>query len=133
MLESRQISVEIERPWQELYEAIWRPQDFLRWASGLRASGLYPVDADWWQTSGPTGPVRLRFSPHNDFGVMDHWVIPGDGPEVYVPMRIVANGDGAQVNFTLFRQPGMSEEAFRSDAEWVMRDLQVLKKLAESL
>lgn len=33
---------------------------------------------------------------------------------------------------TLFRQPGMSDEAFRNDAGWVERDLLTLKRLLET-
>ena len=47
-------------------------------------------------------------------------------------MRIVANGTGCEVTFTLFRQPGMSAEQFAADAEWVSRDLAALKALLEA-
>ena len=60
---------------------------------------------------------------------MDHYVDLGTGAEVYVPMRIVANGEGAEVLFTLFRQPDMSDDKFAADAEWVARDLIALKAL----
>jgi len=42
----------------------------------------------------------------------------GAGAEIYTPMRIVENGEGAEVLFTLFRQPGMSDEKFAADANW---------------
>ncbi len=44
-------------------------------------------------------------------------------------MRIVANEEGAEVLFTLFRQSGMSDDKFAADAEWVVRDLIALKSL----
>ncbi len=65
-------------------------------------------------------------SPHNPFGVMDHMVRLEIGDEVYVPLRVFANGDGAEVALTLFRQPGMSDEKFATDADWVRRDLAAL-------
>ena len=37
MLEARTVSVSIARPWEEVYEAAWRPEDFPKWASGLSA------------------------------------------------------------------------------------------------
>ena len=40
MHEARTVSVSIARPWEEVYEAIWRPEDFPKWASGLSASPL---------------------------------------------------------------------------------------------
>ena len=128
MLEARTICISIDRPWREVYEAIWRPEDFPKWASGLSTSSL-EKDGDDWKAEGPEGPVKIRFTTHNAFGVMDHYVDVGAGPEIYVPMRIVANDDGTEVLFTLLRQPGMSAAKFLEDAEWVARDLLALKAL----
>jgi hypothetical protein len=53
--------------------------------------------------------------------------------EIYVPLRVVANGDaGSEVLLTLFRRPGMSDEKFAADAEWVLSDLRKLKALLEA-
>jgi hypothetical protein len=60
---------------------------------------------------------------------MDHYVDVGIGPEIYIPLRIIPNGDGAEVLLTLFRQPGMSDAKFEGDAKWVERDLLSLKAL----
>lgn len=58
---------------------------------------------------------------------MDHWVELAD---VYVPLRVIANGEGAEMQLTLFRLPGMTSDKFEEDAEWVRRDLDALKSLA---
>jgi hypothetical protein len=131
MLESVTVSISLARPWRDVYESVWRPQDFPRWASGLSRSILKEDVAGWWKAEGAEGPVKIRFSEHNSFGVMDHVVDLGNGSQVYVPMRIVANGEDAEVLFTLFRQEAMSDEKFASDAVWVRRDLQALKSLIE--
>lgn len=49
---------------------------------------------------------------------------------VHVPLRVIQNGDGAEVMRTLFRQPGMDDERFAA-AKWINRDLKVLKALVE--
>jgi hypothetical protein len=130
MHEARTIGVSIRRPWRELYEAIWRPEFFLNWASGL-TSGPLERDGDRWKAEGPEGAVRIRFTDRNDFGIMDHYVETGDGQVVYVPMRILANAEGAEALLTLFRQPGMTDEKYEADAAWVERDLKSLKALVE--
>ncbi len=130
MRESRTLSIVIGRSWKDVYETIWRPESFPKWASGLSQSSLVKLD-DAWIAEGPTGPVRIRFTDHNPFGVMDHYVDTGNGPEVYVPLRVIANGDGAEILLTLFRQPGMSEPQFLADIDWVERDLVALKALLE--
>jgi hypothetical protein len=71
-----------------------------------------------WTAQGPEGPIQIRFTDRNEFGVMDHWVDLGGGRVVYVPLRIVANGSGAEVLLTLFRQPEMSDAKFAQDQDW---------------
>ena len=131
MLEVQTISVAVDRPWQPLYEMWWRPEAFVQWASGLSQSN-FRKSGECWKAEGPEGPIEIRFTAHNTFGVMDHWVDLGGGQEVYIPLRIIANGDGAEVQLTLFRQPGMSDEKFAEDQAWVKRDLLNLKHLSES-
>ena len=131
VLEARTMSVAIDRPWRDVYEMVWRPETFPRWASGLSQSSL-ERDGDGWRAEGPGGAVRIRFTDHNPFGVTDHFVDVGSGPEIYVPMRVVANGGGAEVALTLFRQPGMSDAKFLADIESVQRDLRALRALVEN-
>lgn len=124
------MSVSIACNWRDLYAQIWAPEFFPKWASGLARSRLRK-DGNGWLTDGPEGAIRVRFSPHNGYGVMDHWVELPNGSEVLIPLRVVANGVGAEVMLTLFRQPEMDDERFANDAEWVVRDLQKLKEIVE--
>jgi len=48
-----------------------------------------------------------------------------------MPMRVFPNGEGAEVLLTVFRQPGVTEEKFVDDTQWVRRDLEALKALLE--
>ena len=73
----------------------------------------------------------MRLSDRNSRGVLDHSVTLPGGACVYIPLRIVANGGGCELVLTLFRQPGMSDEKFAADAEWVKRDLNTAKQLLE--
>jgi hypothetical protein len=75
---------------------------------------------------------RVRFTAPNPYGVLDHHVITPAGAEIYTPLRVIANGAGSEIIFTLFRQPGMSDEKFAADADWVRRDLGMLKRLLEA-
>ncbi|MBH1998452.1 MAG: polyketide cyclase [Sphingomonadaceae bacterium] len=129
MLLSRTYSVSIGREWQALYEAIWRPEIFPLWASGLTESHLRQ-EGDHWLADGADGPVTIRFTPHNAYGVMDHVVDIGGGKEIHVPMRVIRNGEGAEVMLTLFRQPEMTDEIFAQDSKWITRDLRRLKEYA---
>ena len=89
------------------------------------------MDDDWIADS-LMGRVKVRFAPRNDLGVLDHDVVLPSGETVHNPMRVVANGEGSEVIFTLFRRPGVGQEEFAADARAVQRDLKALKKLLES-
>lgn len=129
MLQSKTVTISVERDWRELYEAFWRPEAFPLWAAGLSSSALVR-DGERWRSDGPQGPIRILFSAHNGFGVMDHWVDVGGGRSIYVPLRVVENGTGADVMLTLFRQPEMTDQQFRDDEALVRRDLSALRTLA---
>ncbi len=130
LLPARSFSVSIAHEWRSLYERIWQPAFFPRWAAGLSESQLRE-NGDHWLADGEDGAFVIRFTAHNAFGVMDHWVEPGDGTTIAVPLRVVQNGDGAEVILTLYRQPGMTEEHFAADVKLIMRDLRALKRLVE--
>jgi len=70
-------------------------------------------------------------SQPNDFGVLDHDVVLPTGAVVHNAMRVVANESGSTVIFTLLRLPGVSENKFAEDAQWVEKDLTTLKGLLE--
>jgi hypothetical protein len=130
MLEAETISVSINVNWRDLYDAFWRPENFPKWASGLSNSSL-EKDGENWKARGPEGPIRIKFTDHNEFGVMDHWVDLGSGRVIYVPLRVIENENGADLLLTLFRRPEMTDAKFAEDGEWVKRDLLALKALAE--
>lgn len=129
LFETRPITVSIARPAAEVYAFAHRPESFPKWAAGLGA-GLVR-DGEDWIAHGPEGDVRVRFSPENSYGVLDHWVTLPDGIQLSIPLRVVANGDGAEVTLTLFRAPGMDDATFVRDQDWVARDLAALKALLE--
>lgn len=130
LFEARPISVSIARPADQVYDFAQRPESFPKWAAGL--GGTLTRDGDRWIAHGPDGDVHVRFSPRNPHGVLDHWVTLPDGTEVSIPLRVVANGDGAEVTLILFRLPGMDDAQFERDQGMVAADLAKLKALLES-
>ena len=127
--ESRTVTVRIARPQPDVYDFTSAPENFPRWASGL-ARSLKKVEGEWIADTSE-GPVKVRFTERNDFGILDHHVAVRPGVDIYIPMRVIANGTGSEVSLTLFRLPDMTDEAFARDAEWGERDLRALKALLE--
>ena len=128
--QSLNLSVFINRDSEDVYDFVCVPENFPRWASGLGRS-LKKVHGEWVAET-PEGPVKIRFSERNELGVLDHWVSTKPGVQIYIPMRVIPNGRGSELIFTLFRLADMSDEQFAADTEWVMRDLNSLKNLLES-
>ena len=128
-VESRTITVRIDRPFDRVYGFLVDPANWNQWAFGL-GKNLRQSSSGWVADSGG-GTANVRFTPRNSFGVVDHTVTRPNGDRVYVPMRLIVNGGGCELLFTLFREPNMSDAQFASDANFVQRDLDGLKGLME--
>lgn len=129
-MKSETLNIYIDRSWQEVYEFVSDLMNFPKWAKTFCRS-VKKQDNTWYEIETPQGLVRFRITPRNEFGVVDHYLISPKGAEVYVPMRVVKNGTGCEMIFTLFQQPGMTDEQFASDRALVEKDLATLKKQME--
>ncbi|MEJ6848371.1 SRPBCC family protein [Sinorhizobium fredii] len=127
---ARIIHISIERDWRDVYAFMADHAMMPLWASGL-SSGL-TRDGDEWIAPGELGNASVRFAPDNALGVVDHLVTLEDGAKVHNALRVVPNGDGAEVMFTLLRQTSMSDAQFAADAAWVEKDLAALKTILEA-
>jgi hypothetical protein len=127
--EVRYLSVAIDLEPEAVYAFASNPENLLQWASGL-GQGVNRA-GEHWEVQTQEGTVGLRFTPHNQYGVLDHTVVLPDGTEVYVPMRVMPNGNGSEVMLGLFRQPGMEDAEFARDAGLMQNDLWALKALLE--
>lgn len=123
------ISVSINRPPNDVYAFVSNPENLPKWATGLGGS-IKNVHGEWIADA-PMGQVKVKFADENQFGIVDHEIVLESGIKVYNPMRVIANGEGSEVFFTLIRQPEMSDEKFAQDAKWVEKDLGILKGLLE--
>ena len=128
-IESRTLSVRIDQPFGRVYDFLVDPANWNKWAFGLgkslrRSGGGWIADSDG-------GTLKVLFTPRNQYGVLDHTVIRPAGAPIYVPMRLIANGSGCELLFTLFREPGISDERYNGDAKFVQSDLDRLKVLLE--
>ena len=128
--ESRHISTHIDRPAVVTYDYARNPANLPAWAAGLGAS-VELLDGQWVAES-PTGRVVVAFVPTNEFGVLDHRVTLPSGRTVDNPMRVVVDGVGCEVVFTVRRRRGLSDEEFDRDTDAVRNDLATLKRVLES-
>jgi hypothetical protein len=127
---SRHISERIARPSYEVYDYAADPDNLPQWAPGL-GSSVEKIDGQWFvQTS--EGRAGFAFVHRNEYGVLDHHVTLPSGEVVYIPLRVIADGSGSEVVFTLRRRPGMSDEDFKADADAMAADLSRLRQVLEA-
>jgi hypothetical protein len=128
---SRHVSVTVDSAPEAVYAVAADPARLSEWAAGLSSTPLHP-DGDSWFADAPFGRVRVRFTPANPYGVLDHVVTMPDGTEVLNPMRVLPFGaSGSEVVFTVRRRAGMTDEQFEGDAQAVATDLDTLRDLVE--
>jgi hypothetical protein len=111
----RHVSIAIDRSPADVYAFVVEPHNLPRWAAGLDR----------------LGDILLRFTDRNTLGVLDHVVTLPSGESALNPLRVLSNGDGSEVVFSLFRLPGLTAEAFEADVAAVARDLERLRSLLE--
>ncbi len=124
------IHISINRSAEDVYVYMADPMTWSLWAAGLSRSPLHR-EGEFWVAESPMGRVKIAFPPRNEFGVLDHDVTLPDGTVVTNPLRVQANGNGAEVIFTLYRREGVSDAELAEDAARVRADLQKLKEILE--
>ena len=105
------------------------PENLPAWAAGLSAGIRH--DGGRWFTDSPMGVVEVAFTGPVELGILDHDVTLPDGTVVSNPFRVVANDQGSEAVFTLFRRDGMSEADVESDVRLVRGDLDRLATLLD--
>jgi hypothetical protein len=129
--ESVHVSTSIERSADEVYAYVTDPTNLSDWAAGLARSPVHRVDGEWVADS-PLGRVTVVFVEPNDLGVADHDVTLPSGETVTNPVRVIANGDGCDVVFSVRRQPQMTAADFAADVDAVSRDLATLRSVLDA-
>lgn len=131
VMTARTLSISIDRSPRDVYAFARVPANLPRWASGLGGT-VSERDGAWVIQVPGAGEATIQFAPENPFGVLDHDVALASGAVTHIPMRVVPNGGGCEVLFTLFQRRGVNDRDFARDAAWVTRDLESLRDLLEA-
>ncbi len=130
MNQARTVSISIGVSPRKSYDFISDPKNLPRWSLFVRT---VKKAGKVWRVETQAGASQMRFVARNKFGVVDHWVRPSsDGPEIYVPLRVIPNQKGCEVLFTVFRLPSMDAAAYKKDIAMVQKDLAHLKSVLEA-
>ena len=128
-MKTQTLSVTIAAPPERVYAFASNPQNLPRWVPSFFES-VELVDGEWVAQS-PLGRVTVEFDHDNNLGVLDHTVTLPSGARLTNPMRVISNGDGSEILFTLIQHQDMSDQQFQEDAELVLSDLHTLQRLLE--
>jgi hypothetical protein len=128
---ARHISLSIDHPATQVYHFASNLENLPKWAAGLSQS-IRKAGEEWIADS-PMGVIKIKMAKANPFGILDHEVTLPSGAIIYNPMRVIANDEGSECVFTLYRRPGVSDEDFDRDAQAVETDLKQLKSILERL
>ena len=126
---SRTISVSIKRDPKVVYEFVLNLENFPRWARSTFQS-IKQLNGNWVAET-TQGSVTIDLTERNNFGILDHFVKLSSGAVIFVPMRVIKNGEGSEVIFTLFQTAYVPDDKFAEDAKSVKQDLNILKNLVE--
>jgi hypothetical protein len=130
LMKSKTLSVSIAASPSAVYEFASNPENMPKWARGFAKA--VTLAKDGWVVETAEGSVALRFVERNVLGVLDHIVTLPTGLKIRNPMRVMPNGNGSEVVFTLFQTENLSDKEFAADAELVKNDLRTLKQILES-
>jgi len=125
----KNISISINCSQEKVYEFASNPANFPDWLAFLKA--ISKKSDTIWSAETDLGNIEIEFVPKNEFGIIDHTVILPDGSKIKNVLRVIENGDGSEVVFTLFRLAEKTEKEFNDDANLVAEDLKTLKNILE--
>jgi hypothetical protein len=128
MYRTHTVSVGIAVTPAQVYAYAADPVNMPTWAPGF----VHAIErhGDIWIAQTSLGQAKFRFAALNEFGVLDHDVELASGT-FHNPMRVIPNGKGSEVLFTLTQLPGISDEQFKVDMDTVRADLNKLRTVLE--
>lgn len=129
-MKSRTVSTYIAVPSVVVYDFASNPANLPVWIPSFCKSVEF-VNGQWVIQS-TEGPAIFTFVESNAYGVLDHTIKFASGLKVTNPMRVIPNGSGSELMFTLFQHKGMPDQQFKEDESHVQSDLETLRRILES-
>jgi hypothetical protein len=133
MLKSRVFTIPIHRSYADVYGFLSEPANFALWGGSEPGSEMTHLGDNDYLVTLPRGRRVMRFTPRNEFGVLDYEVfLEGETGGPVTPVRIHPNQDGCEIVFTWFQRLGVTDEQYESETEWAYSDLLRMKAYIEA-
>jgi hypothetical protein len=134
-LHTRTLTVTIDAPLSRVATDLADPTTHPAWATEFYAGSVRPAEGGEFVAPVPMmgGEVRHRIDADITRGIVDLYFAPPGAPYgPPIPVRLVPNGDGVDVLWTLARFPGVNDQAWQQGLAAMARELQALKRRHET-
>ncbi len=134
-LHTRTLTVTIDAPLAQVAADLADPTTHPQWATEFYAGPVRPTAGGEFVAPVPMmgGQVRHKLDADLARGILDLYFAPQGAPYgPPIPVRLVPNGDGVDVLWTLTRFPGVSDQAWQQGLAAMARELQALKRRHET-
>lgn len=128
------LTVTIDAPVDVVASDLANPQAHPQWATDFFAGPAAPAADDTWTANVPMmgGEVSMKVDADIANGRIDLYLAPIGAPfGPPLPVRVIPNGDGCDVLFTLARFPGQPDSAWTGGLASMQRELMNLKSRHE--
>ena len=135
MTETETLTVSIAAPPERVTADLADPIAHPEWATEFFSGPARSLGAGEAAVTVPLmgGPARLRVDADVERGIVDLRLAPEGGPYgPPLPVRVVPNGEGADVLWTLARAPGLPDEAWAAALDSMRRELECLRRRLET-
>ncbi len=134
-LETATVTVTIDAPLETVSADIADPSSHLEWATEFFSGSAEDKGDGTWQMNVARmgGPVLMRIDGDTALGVIDMYLAPVGAPfGAPLPVRVIPNGGGSDVLFTLTRFPDQTDQEWNEGLRSMKRELGNLKTRHES-
>jgi carbon monoxide dehydrogenase subunit G len=124
--------VGIEAPPAAVLAVVADPTNLPRFAPGFARSVQRDGDGQGWIVDSAPGRLQLRTAVDADRGTVDLHLTAPDGSESTVFLRVLPNGSGTELTFTLLLPGSASDAAVAEQGGVVAEELELLRQLCEA-
>ncbi len=126
-LKSKTLTVSVDRHPATLLEWLATPENLPLW-HGVFCRSIQRAPSGWIASS-RRGPIPIRFLRDDRSGLLDLVLRENAGEDLTLAMRVLPNGSGSEVVFTIIQSPGLSDQAYQEHMRWAEKAIHGLKKL----
>ena len=131
---TKTLTVTIDAPFEQVAKDLAKPASHAEWGREFFRGPATAAENGSVMVESPVmgGPVRFRVEADEARGIFDLYLAPGDAPYgPPLPVRLIGNGDGVDVLWTLARPAQQPDEVWEAGLASMSRELQGLKRRHE--